>query len=193
MLVSILVKCWNSRGHYPNLRILDAGAGNGIVGAELKSQFESNISLLIGTDILVAARSAALRDRPKVYDDYILANLIDPSIEEDAAIRSYRDFDIAVVCAALGPASDDMPIEALLGSLRYVKKGGLVAVTVNEYWVKNDHPTEGAWGMFLQIVEQGENTKWEGMSMIKKERYKHRVNVQGHWIWYLGIVFEKLE
>ena len=62
------------------LDILDVAAGNGIVGAELRKQLTANpgIKTLIGTDLLESARSAAMRDRPDVYDDYVTADLTRP-------------------------------------------------------------------------------------------------------------------
>jgi SAM-dependent methyltransferase len=54
------------------LRVLDLGAGNGIVGAELRS---AGVSRIVGVDIIPEAREAALRDRPDVYEDYHVVDM----------------------------------------------------------------------------------------------------------------------
>lgn len=51
-----------------HFKILDIGAGNGLVGEELRLQLQGRIGSLVGTDILPEARTALHRDRPKVYD-----------------------------------------------------------------------------------------------------------------------------
>ena len=54
------------------VRILDAGAGNGVSGEAFAAQ---GMRPVVGLDILPAARDAALRDRPGVYDAYLAADL----------------------------------------------------------------------------------------------------------------------
>ncbi len=49
------------------LRVLDLGAGNGIVGEQLKKH---GVSRLIGVDIIPEAQVATERDRPGVYDAF---------------------------------------------------------------------------------------------------------------------------
>ncbi|MBT5632856.1 MAG: methyltransferase, partial [Nitrospina sp.] len=50
-----------SQGNFTELRVLDLGAGNGMMGEELKKR---GISRLIGIDIIPEAYDAAIRDRP---------------------------------------------------------------------------------------------------------------------------------
>ena len=47
--------------------MLDFGAGNGMMGEELKKH---GVSRLIGVDIIPEAYDAAVRDRHGLYDDY---------------------------------------------------------------------------------------------------------------------------
>ena len=56
------------------LRVLDVGAGNGMVGEELDRMGARHI---VGVDIIPEAKEAAERDRPGVYDDYFVVDLTD--------------------------------------------------------------------------------------------------------------------
>lgn len=63
------------------LRVLDLGAGNGMVGEELRKQ---GVSRLIGVDIISEARAATERDRPGAAGqwrhrfDFDLTEPVDP-------------------------------------------------------------------------------------------------------------------
>ena len=50
-----------------DLRVLDLGAGNGIVAERLT---EAGVGHIVGVDLLEEAAQAAERDRPDAYDDY---------------------------------------------------------------------------------------------------------------------------
>ena len=51
---------------FNELRVLDLGAGNGLVGQELQ---KFGVARLVGVDISAQAAIAVVRDRPGVYDD----------------------------------------------------------------------------------------------------------------------------
>ena len=53
------------------LRVIDLGAGNGMMGEVLKRE---GVARLVGADIIPEARDAAYRDRSTVYDDYYIAD-----------------------------------------------------------------------------------------------------------------------
>lgn len=55
-----------------SLRVLDVGAGNGVVGEELHAR---GAQVIAGTDGVVAARDAARRDRPELYEVYAIAGV----------------------------------------------------------------------------------------------------------------------
>ena len=111
------------------LDILDVAAGNGLVGAELRKQLaeKPGIRRLIGTDLLESARSAALRDRPDVYDNYIAADLTQS--HDGSGLPSSSD--VVVICAALGPGDGHLPLEAVDGAITLLRQGGLLTLTVN--------------------------------------------------------------
>ena len=67
------------------LRVLDLGAGNGMVGEELKKQ---GVSRLIGVDIIPEAQSATERDRPGVYDAYYVMDFCSLDDNEQAKLNT---------------------------------------------------------------------------------------------------------
>lgn len=80
-----------------SLRVLDVGAGNGVVGEELHAR---GASVVAGTDGIVAARDAARRDRPELYEVYAIAGVDEVTPEQLVADHRLT----ALTCAgALGP------------------------------------------------------------------------------------------
>ena len=62
------------RGTDPDsLRVLDLGAGNGIVAEELR---DIGAGHFVGVDIIEEAAEAAERDRPGLHDEYVVADLL---------------------------------------------------------------------------------------------------------------------
>ncbi|HSP38574.1 MAG TPA: hypothetical protein VLR26_12555 [Frankiaceae bacterium] len=61
------------------LRVLDVGAGNGVVGSELHAR---GAQVVAGTDGVVAARDAARRDRPELYEVYAIAGVDEVTPEQ---------------------------------------------------------------------------------------------------------------
>src|SRR4051794_18310401 len=80
------------------LRVLDLGAGNGMVGEELA---DLGADLIAGVDLLPEAAAAAKRDRPGVYDDYHVLDLTELSDGVRSELRDHR-FNALVSVAALG-------------------------------------------------------------------------------------------
>lgn len=173
------------------LTILDVAAGNGIVGAELRNQLagEPGIRRLIGTDLLESARSAALRDRPNIYDDYVAADLTQP---HDSALPPSSD--IVVICAALGPGDGDLPLEAVDGAISLLREGGLLVLTVNAENQRGG--SSPRWQSFMASVTNGRGgggSHWRGLEEVARQRFRHRKNVQGKWIdRYMALIYKKL-
>lgn len=190
-LVSLLAACVGSHpafAHETRLDFLDVGAGNGIVGAEVRAQLARRVNRLVGTDILPEAHEAAMRDRPNVFDQYVVADLLD---ERQAEFFGKKQFDVMITCAALGPGWNDMPVQALLTALATVKDGGLVAITVNVCWLGKADETP--WGQFIAMLDGKNINAWKSLKELQRKRYKHRLDVRGKWIWYMAVIFEKSE
>ena len=105
-------------------RVLDLGAGNGISGQALR---DTGVGYLVGLDRVPAAREAAHRDRPGVYDDYLVADLLTWS-EEDAAGARAHDLTSIVAVAALGIGH--IPPEVLRRAIALARPGALVSFAV---------------------------------------------------------------
>lgn len=169
------------------LDILDVAAGNGIVGAELRKQLadKPGIRSLIGTDLLESARSAALRDRPSVYDDYIVADLTQ---QHDSRLPTSSD--VVVICAALGPGYGDLPLEAVDGAIALLREGGLLALTVNASSRRADNSSR--WESFMVSINESGGCHWACLEEVARQRYKHRKSVRGEWIEYMALIYRKL-
>ena len=58
------------------LTALDVGAGNGLVGEQID---RLGVPAIVGVDIIEEAAAAAARDRPTVYNDYVVCDLTAPT------------------------------------------------------------------------------------------------------------------
>ena len=67
--------------------MLDLGAGNGMVGEALR---EHGFEEITGVDITPEAGEAAERDRPGVYADYHVCDLLDPPAASSPGRASAR-------------------------------------------------------------------------------------------------------
>jgi predicted TPR repeat methyltransferase len=162
-----------------SLRVLDLGAGNGIVGEELA---EVGVGHLVGVDIIDAAAKAAQRDRPGLYDDYLVADL-DALDERSRRRLAERDLNAVVCVAALG--FGDIPPSIFCEALRQVSTPGLVAFTIKDAFLAEDDPT----GFSLLIDELVRDGK---ISVLARERYRHRLSWAGEPLHYVAVLAEKL-
>lgn len=169
------------------LNVLDVAAGNGIVGAELRKQLaeKPGIRRLVGTDLLESARSAALRDRPDVYDDYVAADLTQP---DNSGLPASSD--VVVICAALGPGDGDLPLEAVDGAISLLREDGLLALTVNAGSQRAGSPPR--WQSFMDGINGSGGSHWGALEEVARQKFKHRKNVQGKWIdTYMVLLYQK--
>lgn len=81
-----------------DLRVADLGAGNGVVGELLR---RAGVGKVIGIDILPEAAEAARRDRPGVYEDYVVTDLTQSDPEAEERLRRFAP-NCLVTVAALG-------------------------------------------------------------------------------------------
>src|SRR5438270_9479627 len=112
------------------LRVLDLGAGSGLVGEELQ---ELGASHLIGLDICEEAGMAAERDRPDLYDAYFVADMCDPEPEVDRTL-SRAKLNCLTSVAALG--FGDIPPKAFANSVNYIAPGGLIAFNIRDRFLE---------------------------------------------------------
>ncbi len=162
------------------LRVLDLGAGNGIVGAEMA---DLGVERVVGVDILEAAAAAAERDRPEVYDDYKVVDLTDLQPDERGHL-SEQEFNCMTCVAALG--FGDIPPKAFLEAYNLVEDGGWLAFTLKEDFL-NGADRSG----FSSLISRGLDAGVLEMRM--QERYRHRISTTGEPLHYVAMVATKAE
>jgi SAM-dependent methyltransferase len=164
--------------HPESVRVLDLGAGNGIVAEELA---DAGVEHFVGVDIIQAAADAAERDRPGLYDEYVVADLLDAG--SGAAERLDRQALNALTCvAALG--FGDIPPDVFCEALRHVETGALVAYTIKDSFLGDEDPSG-----FSDLVERLEQDG--SLVTISRERYQHRLSWAGEPLHYVAVLAEK--
>jgi len=161
-----------------DLRVLDVGAGNGIVGEELKSL---GAGMIVGADIIAEAAEAAERDRPGVYDDYKVVDLT-AMPEEDLRDLAERNFNCLTTVAALG--FGDVPPDAFAEAYNLVEEGGHIAFNIKEDFVNGNDDT-GFSALIRCAVKEG------ALELEADRHYRHRLSVAGEPLNYIAMVGEK--
>ena len=167
-----------SEQNFTELRVLDLGAGNGMMGDVLKSH---GVARLIGADIIPEAKTACYRDRPSLYDEYYVAdfaNLDEELIEE----LSGWGIDCLTCVAALG--FGDIPPKAFFQSLQFVEPGGWVAFNIKETFLDNSDTT--GFSRFIRELIFSEY-----LDIHHLERYRHRLSMEGTPLYYFALVGQK--
>jgi SAM-dependent methyltransferase len=160
------------------LRALDLGAGNGIVAEELA---RVGVEHLVGIDIIPEAEEAAERDRPGLYDDYVVADLT----EDNAQVRRRLDsheLNCFTCVAALG--FGDIPPEVFIEALRRVNTPSLVAYNIKETFLGEKDPS-GFSDLVDRLDQEG------SLVTLAKERYQHRLSWAGEPLHYYAVLAEK--
>jgi predicted TPR repeat methyltransferase len=161
------------------LRVLDVGAGNGMVGEEIRALGAGTVH---GVDIIEEAASAAARDRPDVYDGYLVADLTALTPVQRAELAAHR-FNAMTTVAALG--FGDIPPAAFTTAFNLVETSGLVAFTIKEDFVA-EHDSTGFSRLIKRMFAE------EVITLIADEHYRHRLSVRGEPLYYIAFVARKL-
>lgn len=178
-VASILRSAVERTGAEPStLRVLDLGAGNGIMGDELRRM---GVSRLVGADIIPEARDAYLRDRPGTYDDYLVCDLVDPDEETVESLESWG-LDCLTTVAALG--FGDIPAQAFVNVVNLIADGGWVAFNIKDTFLDQSETTE-----FSKTVRELVFTDY--LEIHHLERYRHRLSINGEAINYYAIAGQK--
>ncbi len=163
-----------------SLRVIDLGAGNGIVGERLR---ERGVRHVLGIDIISEASQAAKRDRPKVYEDYLVADLCDLSEDTKERIVAFAPNALACV-AALG--FGDIPPRAYFNALSLIPEGGMLAFNIKDEFLDARH-THGFSGLIRRMVHD------EIIRLEATRRYRHRINIDGEPLFYTAMIATKLK
>jgi len=162
------------------LRVLDMGAGNGMVGEELQSLGTRDI---VGVDIIPEAKAAAERDRPWVYNDYLVADMTRPTEEQRRRLEQAR-FNALTTVAALG--FGDIPVDAFFNAYNLVADEGWLAFNIKEDFLRDDAAeTSGFASLIRRITREGI------LQMELYKRYCHRLSIAGEPLYYIAVVAQK--
>ena len=157
------------------LRVLDLGAGNGMVGEELA---ELGAKFIVGVDIIDKAVEATERDRPGVYRDYVVADMTALDETQRRALAGYR-FNTLTCVAALG--FGDIPTRAFASAYNLISPGGWIAFNIKEDFLSNEDPS-GFSGLIRAMLEDGT------MELRRRQRYQHRLATDHHPLHYVALV-----
>ncbi|GAB4453239.1 MAG: hypothetical protein OHK0029_05660 [Armatimonadaceae bacterium] len=161
------------------LRILDLGAGNGMVGEELRKH---GVNYLAGVDIILEAKRATERDRPGMYDDYHIADM---TLNDTRALQSLREANLntLVTVAALG--FGDIPPQAFANTFNAVADNGWLAFNIKETFFSGSDDS----GFFRLIRSLWDK---EIIQMRSYRRYVHRLSISGKPLHYVALAARKL-
>ncbi|HEV7806928.1 MAG TPA: class I SAM-dependent methyltransferase [Solirubrobacteraceae bacterium] len=160
------------------LRVLDLGAGNGLVGEQLRAR---GVEVLVGTDNASAARDAAVRDRPGLYASYVVGDL--DGLPELGTLVRELGINCVVCAGALGFEHIEAHSFSELWDL--LPPGAMFALTVHE-----DLAQPGTSDIGDELAALGAGAG--GTEIVISERFRHRLSIAGAPIHYLAIGARKL-
>ena len=175
----LLADVLRERGQQPeDLRVLDLGAGNGMVGDELHA---FGVKTVVGVDIIPQARSAAMRDRAGIYKDYLVTDMTD--LPQDTARHLVsQKLDCLTTVATLG--FGDIPQKAFTTALSLISTPGWLAFNIKE-----DFLYERDDSGFARLIRELSRT---GVIRIEAyRRYRHRLAIDGRPLYYIAMVATK--
>jgi SAM-dependent methyltransferase len=166
------------RQAFADLRILDLGAGNGMVAEEFVA---CGAKYCVGIDLLSEACAAAKRDRPGIYADYLVADLCDFSERDSRKLDEHR-LNCLLTVAALG--FGDIPPQAFATAFNALTWEGWLGMTIKEDFLTADDPS-GFASLIKSLIED------KVIDALTTKRYRHRLSVAGEPIYYIALVARK--
>lgn len=165
------------------LTVLDLGAGNGIVSEELSRVGigASDEGGFIGADLLPEAAVAAERDRPGLYDEYVVGDITDLPPKEETKLEG-ADPDVLTCVAALG--FGDIPPEAFMAAFEQVAEGGWVAFCIKDEFV-GEKDRSGFSKLIDELIAAGT------IRIVREKKYVHRVAMSGRPLEYVAYIARK--
>lgn len=160
------------------LRVLDLGAGNGMVGDLLKGL---GVSRVIGVDIIPEARDAMERDRPGVCDAYYVADFTALPEDQKEELESWS-LDCLTCVAALG--FGDIPKDAFIQGFNLLRAEGWVAFNIRDTFLDSSD-TSGFSATIRELIFS------KYLDVYHLERYRHRLSIEGEPLYYFAIAGRK--
>lgn len=194
-------------GGKPGLRVLDLGAGNGMMGEEIRSLARSydggsplagDSTRIVGLDILPEAKFAAERERPGVYDGYVAADITEyvkaaPGDPAEAMLFA-QGFNVLTSVSSL--AFGDGSVRVFKAAVSLVEEGGLLVFNLKEDFFDPVDPVNGDEGAatngngFSGLIHNAVDKGY--LSIVARRRYCHRYSVTGEPLYYVAVVAVKL-
>jgi SAM-dependent methyltransferase len=161
-----------------NLRVLDLGAGNGMVGEALKKY---GVSRLVGVDIIPEAKEAMERDRPQYYDAYYITDFCDIDSNSFEEFESWS-LDCLTTVAALG--FGDIPPKAFMNAFNILNQKGWVGFNIKASFL-DEKDQSGFSRMIRDLILS------KYLDVYHLERYQHRLSIDGEPLFYFAIAGKK--
>lgn len=162
-----------------DLRVLDLGAGNGIVGDHLR---ELGVKHLAAADILPEARLAAERDYPDAYEEYFVEDFTALPEEDRQRLRAFR-FNALITVAALG--FGDIPPRAYAEAFNAVSNDGWIALSIKETFLRPARDQSGFAAFMSRLIED------DIFELVAWQRHHHRLSIAGKPLFYVALVGRK--
>lgn len=163
---------------FTGLRVLDLGAGNGLMGEALK---DYGVSRLVGVDIIPEALAATERDRPHLYDAYYVTDFCGLKNDEREELASWA-LNCLTTVAALG--FGDIPPKAFMEALNMIHPQGWVAFNIKESFL-DEKDDSGFSTMIRELIFS------RHLDIYHLERYRHRLSIEGEPLYYYAIAARK--
>lgn len=164
-----------NKENFCEMKVLDFGAGNGIMGEELK---KTGVARLVGADILQEAKKATERDRIGTYDEYFVKDFTNLTQDDIDEIKSWN-LNALTTVAALG--FGDIPTLAFINAFNLINEEGWVAFNIKETFLHESDATG-----FSKLVRELIFSEYLNINHL--ERYRHRLSIDGRPLYYFSVV-----
>ncbi len=176
---SLLVERLEADGRsMEQLKVLDLGAGNGCVAEELR---DHGAREFLAIDICPEAKEAADRDRPGLYDSYVIDDLTAP---RPSTVTTLKQAQPNCLCCVAALGFHDIPADAFANALDFVEPDGWVAFTIKSDFVQNGDAS-GFRRLITKLIDTGE------LEVERRRTYTHRLATDGRPLEYLAYVARK--
>lgn len=165
----------DNRTELTELRVLDLGAGNGMVGELIDA------ARVVGVDISESARRACERDRPYAYDAYFVTDMSRLEGELAQQLKSWQ-LDCLTCIAALG--FGDIPVRAFANAFNLIRQHGWVVFNIKETFLKESD--QSGFSLLVKHLLVSDT-----LQVHHLERYRHRISIDGRALFYYVLVGQK--
>lgn len=164
-----------------DLRVLDLGAGNGMVGQELRN---IGVPRLVGVDIIPEAMEATHRDRPGVYDDYLITDMTNL---DDATRKHLRDTNSNCLTTVAALGYGDIPTDAFVEAYNLIDTPGWLAFNIKQDFLDDMDDDTGFAGLIRGLMHK------RFIEVHAYRRYCHRLSIHGEPLFYVAMVARKFK